>query len=85
MRSVVVVGGGLSGLSAAVSAADAGWAVTLLEARARLGGATHSFTRAFDGDDGPAGTSIDRAPTGAGVVALPASLRGGRPPRGELS
>jgi squalene-associated FAD-dependent desaturase len=51
MRSVVVVGGGLSGLSAAVSAADAGWAVTLLEARARLGGATHSFTRAFDGDD----------------------------------
>jgi hydroxysqualene dehydroxylase len=51
MRSVVVVGGGLSGLSAAVTAADAGWAVTLLEARARLGGATHSFTRAFEGDD----------------------------------
>lgn len=51
MRSVVVIGGGLSGLSAAVSAADAGWTVTLLESRARLGGATHSFTRAFDGDD----------------------------------
>ena len=51
MRSVVVVGGGLSGLSAAITAADAGWAVTLLEARARLGGATHSFTRAFNGDD----------------------------------
>jgi squalene-associated FAD-dependent desaturase len=46
--SVVVVGGGLAGLSAAVTAADAGWAVTLLESRARLGGATHSFTRAFE-------------------------------------
>ena len=47
-RSVVVVGGGLAGLSAAVTAADAGWAVTLLESRPRLGGATHSFTRAFE-------------------------------------
>ncbi len=46
--SVIVVGGGLAGLSAAVTAADAGWAVTLLESRARLGGATHSFTRAFE-------------------------------------
>lgn len=46
--SVVVVGGGLAGLSAAVTAADAGWSVTLLESRARLGGATHSFTRAFE-------------------------------------
>jgi hydroxysqualene dehydroxylase len=46
--TLVVVGGGLAGLSAAVTAADAGWAVTLIEARARLGGATHSFTRAFD-------------------------------------
>ena len=45
---VVVVGGGLAGLSAAVTAADAGWAVTLLESRARLGGATYSFTRALE-------------------------------------
>jgi hydroxysqualene dehydroxylase len=49
--SVVVVGGGLAGLSAAVTAADAGWAVTLLESRARLGGATYSFTRAFEGGE----------------------------------
>jgi squalene-associated FAD-dependent desaturase len=49
--TLVVVGGGVAGLCAAVTAADAGWAVTLLEARARLGGATHSFTRAFDGGD----------------------------------
>jgi squalene-associated FAD-dependent desaturase len=42
---VVVVGGGLAGLAAAIGAADAGWRVTLLESRPRLGGATHSFTR----------------------------------------
>ena len=48
---VVVVGGGLAGLSAGVEAADRGAAVTLLERRPRLGGATWSFERngiAFD-------------------------------------
>jgi squalene-associated FAD-dependent desaturase len=39
---VVVVGGGLAGLRAAVSCLDAGMRVTLLEARSRLGGATWS-------------------------------------------
>ena len=41
----MVVGGGLAGLSAAVEAADGGAAVTLLERRPRLGGATWSFER----------------------------------------
>ena len=46
---VIVVGGGLAGLAAAVKAADDGWQVTLIESRPRLGGATHSFTRDFEG------------------------------------
>ncbi len=42
---VVVVGGGLSGLAAGLEAVDRGAAVTLLERRPRLGGATWSFRR----------------------------------------
>ncbi|WP_344056878.1 FAD-dependent oxidoreductase, partial [Sphaerisporangium rubeum] len=42
---VAVVGGGLAGITAAVALADAGIPVTVYEARPRLGGATHSFTR----------------------------------------
>ena len=44
-RRVVVVGGGLAGLAAGLEAADRGAAVTLLERRPRLGGATWSFER----------------------------------------
>ena len=40
-----VVGGGLSGLSAAIACADAGADVTLFESRLRLGGATWSTQR----------------------------------------
>jgi squalene-associated FAD-dependent desaturase len=42
---IAVVGGGLAGLAAAVELGDAGAAVTLYEARSRLGGATFSFER----------------------------------------
>jgi squalene-associated FAD-dependent desaturase len=42
---IVVVGGGLAGLAAALRCADAGASVTLLERRPRLGGATWSFAR----------------------------------------
>jgi len=42
---VVVIGGGLAGITAAIALAESGTQVTLLEARPRLGGATCSFTR----------------------------------------
>jgi squalene-associated FAD-dependent desaturase len=42
---VMVIGGGLAGITAAIALAESGADVTLLEARPRLGGATCSFSR----------------------------------------
>jgi hydroxysqualene dehydroxylase len=42
---IVVIGGGLAGITAALQLADAGRHVTLLEAKPRLGGLTASFRR----------------------------------------
>ena len=44
-RSVTVIGGGLAGIAAALRCAGEGATVTLLESRARLGGAAYSFDR----------------------------------------
>jgi hydroxysqualene dehydroxylase len=44
-QCVVVAGGGLAGITAALRLADAGYDVTLLEAKPRLGGLTASFRR----------------------------------------
>jgi hydroxysqualene dehydroxylase len=49
----VVVGGGLAGITAALRLADAGREVTVLEAKPKLGGLTHSFRRGdLDVDNG---------------------------------
>ena len=45
MKHVIVIGGGLAGLAAATKLVADGTRVTVLEARARLGGATFSFDR----------------------------------------
>jgi hydroxysqualene dehydroxylase len=50
LRRVVVLGGGLAGLTAACSLAAEGVSVTVLEARRRLGGATFSFERTVAGE-----------------------------------
>ncbi len=42
---VVVVGGGLAGITSAIALREAGFEVTLLEARQRLGGAASSYRR----------------------------------------
>ena len=44
-RDVVVIGGGLAGITAALDCSAAGARVTLLEVRRRLGGAAYSFER----------------------------------------
>jgi hydroxysqualene dehydroxylase len=44
-RRVLVVGGGLAGITAALDCAQAGASVTLVEVRRRLGGAAYSFER----------------------------------------
>jgi squalene-associated FAD-dependent desaturase len=51
--AVIVVGGGLAGLSAACSLAEAGCAVTVLEKRPYLGGKAYSF------QDKPSGHLVD--------------------------
>ncbi|MEA2152582.1 MAG: hydroxysqualene dehydroxylase, partial [Solirubrobacteraceae bacterium] len=44
-RRVLVIGGGLAGIAAALDCAAAGARVTLVEVRRRLGGAAYSFER----------------------------------------
>src|SRR4051794_34139187 len=44
-KRIAVVGGGLAGIAAGLSCADAGAQVTVVEVRPRLGGAAYSFER----------------------------------------
>src|ERR1700751_5395135 len=82
-KSVIVIGGGLAGLSSGVALAEAGFHVKLLEQRPFLGGRASSYTL-------PDGEQIDNCPTVtpgcctnlddfyARVGALPKTSRYGR-------
>ena len=50
LKQIIVIGGGFSGLSAAVALAKHGRCVTLLESRKRLGGRAYSFRDEVTGD-----------------------------------
>src|SRR6202453_3291109 len=50
LRTVLVVGGGLAGLSAACALADAGYQVRLLEKRRYLGGRASSYEHPGTGE-----------------------------------
>lgn len=52
-QSLVIVGGGLAGLAAAVALAPLGWKIALVESKPRLGGRAGSF------DDNSTGEAID--------------------------
>lgn len=43
MKKVIIIGGGLAGMSSAVYLADAGYKVKIIEASPKLGGRTYSF------------------------------------------
>jgi monoamine oxidase len=47
MRRVVVIGAGLSGMTAALELVGAGWDVVVLEARQRVGGRVHTLYEPF--------------------------------------
>ncbi len=59
-RKILVIGGGMTGLTAALDAAEAGYAVTLVEKEARLGGKAAGWRRQL-----PAGGAYEKliAPT----------------------
>ncbi|GAA3339087.1 flavin monoamine oxidase family protein [Amorphoplanes nipponensis] len=82
--SVVVVGAGLAGLTAAADLAAAGVEITVLEARDRVGGRTHGIEVApgawADGGAAYLGdrhTELHKLMAGLGLAATPTAMDGG--------
>ena len=67
---VIVVGGGIAGLTAALACADGGARVTVVEARLRLGGATWTAQRAGLSVDNGHLRRLDRLRVAAGALRL---------------
>jgi phytoene dehydrogenase-like protein len=56
---LTIVGGGLTGLTAAIEAAERGWRVTVAEAHSRPGGRARSLPGPFRANDGPHAIYVD--------------------------
>lgn len=56
---LTIVGAGLTGLTAAIEAAERGWRVTLAEAHSRPGGRARTVTGAYPANEGPHAIYID--------------------------
>ena len=69
-NSILVIGAGIAGLSAARALAETGRPVTLLEAAPRIGGRIH--------------TLHEQSPAGDEVIELGAEFIHGRPPDSPL-
>ena len=78
---VVVLGGGLAGMSAACHLLDAGHCVTLVEKRPFLGGRAFSFFHSFPGGEGPEAPTAESLHPGEGddTMAAPEGRERGAP------
>jgi phytoene dehydrogenase-like protein len=56
---LTIVGAGLTGLTAAIEAAERGWQVTVTEAHSRPGGRARSLAAPFRANDGPHAVYVD--------------------------
>ena len=78
MHRITVVGGGFAGLTAAVSAAEAGAEVTLYEAHHTLGGRARTADAPYRTNEGPRTPATAADPTGPGCARGACSARSPR-------
>src|SRR5260221_13155358 len=81
-HKVVVIGGGLAGITAAIGLREAGADVTLVEARPRLGGAGSSFARGDMMIDNGQPLFLACRTGHQGLLGRPGGAGGGRAPGG---